>query len=283
MNIVSDFDGVWTDPSAEAGAMADVIAEELRRLAPRANGLLEDLVRRIRVSPERHGWVVDGRISSYADEDPFCANNALCAALYEGEWAASLRPEFADASAFASHCYHAAVERVERQAGPQMLPGARAAVERILKSGARLVILSNSSPAKLLQWFRSAGVDVSENSDAPVRVRGNAGKFRLGGTGEKSFSGRIVQLGREPYRRALLEERPDAVIGDNLSLDLSLPSHLKSTHPDFRSLRLVLARTPYTPEWSRRSFREAGGSAEVRGLAEFASWVEREMTLVKER
>jgi hypothetical protein len=60
------------------------------------------------------------------------------------------------------------------------------------------------------------------------------------------------------------EEAPDAVVGDVLSLDLSLPLHLKRTQVAWKHVRLFWLMHPYTPERMKREVaRLAPGEVEM--------------------
>src|SRR5580765_6473317 len=82
MKLLSDFDGVWTSPDQEGiangaaldAALEDMLGEEdrepVRAWVARARAAL-------RAEPTRWGWSTAGRISAFADEDPFTVHGAL--------------------------------------------------------------------------------------------------------------------------------------------------------------------------------------------------------------
>lgn len=78
--IVSDFDGVWTDPSKEAEKYTEAFLEELSRKVNVNLYELRDLMQAagetIRQSPGIFGWEYKGMIVAPATADPYLFNQA---------------------------------------------------------------------------------------------------------------------------------------------------------------------------------------------------------------
>lgn len=264
MKLLSDFDGVWTYPEEEGvahGAELDAALEglvgeldrgEVRAWVARAR-------RAVRDEPTRWGWSVAGRISAFADEDPFTEHGALLHYLHERRAVDPLATRLAAAieatgrtlDAFGGSCHVAGVQKVEARRGPGITEASAAAGRALLAGGVEVVVVSNSGTEKLARWFHHANVPARvhpERADQALRLRGSARKFVLAPeAGESLAVGDVrVDVERPDYERVLREERPDAVVGDVFSLDLALPLALKRRDPAWRKLRLFWLVHPYT-------------------------------------
>ncbi|MDP7035495.1 MAG: hypothetical protein QF752_13495, partial [Planctomycetota bacterium] len=60
MKLLTDFDGVWTDPSGEAAFIRDIITSEVVRLTDQDESSicsrLDQIREDIRRQPTEHGW-----------------------------------------------------------------------------------------------------------------------------------------------------------------------------------------------------------------------------------
>ena len=286
LKILSDFDGVWTNPGEEAKGVQTLMIAETARLS----GLMLDVVAadfaafgQIAMgAPSEHGWAPDGRITAYVDEDPFCLGNSMAGVLdglasgalplagcglgsVDGamvpravDYAKVIREAgFGDASSFSDHCFLQATTAFQRDHPPALVPGAKGIADRFLAMGADVVIVSNSGEDKILNWLRDADIpaysvhDDSRPLDVPCfRVRGSAAKFALGDGHETiTVSGRNIFVDRPQYRAVLEIENADFVIGDVFSLDLALPHNLREAGESWAPRELVLRRHNYTPDW----------------------------------
>lgn len=285
MRLLTDFDGVWTDPAREAGAIARVVEEELggpAGLAPEeVRARLGRVAAGVRARPERHGWVVGGALSAFADEDPFC----FWAGVYDA-LAASTDPELeplARAMAphggpgrFGAHCYERGVALALREHGPPIHAGARRLAELLLAVFDEVVVASNSRVEKLVLNFAHAGITPGEGAHRRLRLVGDARKFALApepppprGVAEREFAGRRVRLDRGPYHALLRAERPSALVGDVFSLDLALPLALRESDPAF-ACELALLCNDYTPAWTLEAIAGRPGTRVVASLEELA-------------
>ena len=271
MKLLSDFDGVWTYPEAEGVAHGAELEAALlagvgegEREAARA--WIARARQALRAEPSRWGWSVAGRISAFADEDPFTEHGALLHYMEEArarDPLAALLAAAAEASAgsldgLGGRAHVAGVQRVEAGRGPGIMPGAAEAGRAMLARDVEVVVVSNSGTDKLGRWFAHANLPFRvhpERAPRALRLRGSAKKFVLApGAGETIDAGGLrVDVARPHYEAVLREERPDAVVGDVFSLDLSLPLALKRREPEWRSVRLFWLVHPYTPERMRRA------------------------------
>lgn len=261
--ILVDFDGVWTDMRGQAEAVVSGARQRLAKLSRTGPGAVDDALDRartlVRSAPAEHGWRVNGRITAYADEDPYLFHNATMAAgdrlAESGDPALqslreSVRSEgYADLSAFGSAVFTEASHAYLADHGHDLLPGALEALGSLAEIADIVICTNFASEAVATTWLRHG---VRLGTEGRLRLRGGARKQELTADPERSisFGGRSIFVDRSFYRRALIEEAPDAVVGDVFSLDLGLPLLLRRELPRFRNLRCVLARTPFSCAWS---------------------------------
>ena len=285
MKLLTDFDGVWTDPSNEAHFIADIIVDQVTRLTesdrPAIQQRLDTLRQEILAAPTEHGWESAGALSAYADEDPYILNNAVCRDLARNHpdlWCGIVK-EFANHSALSVTCYDAGAARQARHAKPLMRAEAPAMLQRLLSRQWEIVFVSNSSDEKLHDCLG----DLSQQAGGPIRVRGSAQKYRLTSPGtapSRQMAGRPVRIDRDSYYQIIKQEQPDVIIGDVLSLDLALPLAMRSStseHGDdterFAAMEIALMRNSYTPDWALAALGERPGTTVVEGLEPFVDWL----------
>jgi hypothetical protein len=243
MRIVMDFDGVYTDPTEEGDACSRGFRNKIVSLGVDFLGLgseegvdswLGELRARQAAQPFRFGWRSEGRVSAFTFEDPFLRNIGLADYLdhlaQEGDLKAkkvlsglAARERigsFGELSEWSFHQLH-----LKKKADPQ----AKKWVIEAMGRGHEVFIVSNSATDKIEEFLDQAGFP----EDRRPRVRGGARKFGLGKSprlmkiGQWAGQGVEVDTDRPLYERALLELKPDAVIGDVFCLDLALPVRLK--------------------------------------------------------
>lgn len=286
MKILSDFDGVWTDPTHEADAVALGLAEDLAALTgfelERVRHDLAHCRRQALSEPERHGWELDGRVTAYCDEDAFLAvsgiaswlteaRDPLCAPYVEAV-SRSDAPSFMQLA-------DAAFKRLGARPGVgALLPSAVDVLTRLEELGVDLVLVSNSDTEKLVRLFDDVGVSAATDDSARVRVRGAAMKWRLGDAPRRlEFDGRSVDVDRPWYRAIIEEERPDLVVGDVFSLDLALPHHMRAGGEDAAPSTLV-HRPPAAPtRWVADHLSSGRIDAVAPTLPDLARIVEKEL------
>ena len=271
MRLLSDFDGVWTHPRLEASVQASLLDAALIRAVPEAQrdaarAWIAAARRSVLADPQHHGWAPTGRLSCFADEDPFAEHSGLlyrihheaprdplAAAIERGVQAAHGIP----LEEFGGRIHTQAVHLVEDTRGPGILPEAAEAGHRMVDAGIDIVLVSNSGDDKLDRWFGSVGFKHTPHphvAPGALRMRGHARKFQL----DDARSQRLVigaldiEVARPRYEAILREEAPDAVVGDVFSLDIALPLWLKRTEPSWQRVRLFWLTRDYAPERMRR-------------------------------
>jgi hypothetical protein len=306
MKLLSDFDGVWTNPEPEASAVRSLMVSRTSALsglaASQVDADLRELSSYALSRPAEHGWAPGGRISAFADEDPLILGNAAAEVMRRWGKDRSLAPAgarevaercrvyceavfeegFETIDAYADAIFHEGTSNFRAEHGSALLPGAADAAERMLELGLDVVVVSNSGEEKILNWFELAGIparSVHDRQDDGARclhVRGSAGKFVLGeGDDSISIGERRIIIDRPKYVAAIQAEAPDAVIGDVFSLDLALPHALRARGENWAPKTLVLAKNSYTPGWS--GVQRADGAVDhvVDGLGDFCDLLAR--------
>ncbi|MEO5989367.1 MAG: hypothetical protein ABIU54_14985 [Candidatus Eisenbacteria bacterium] len=299
MRLLSDFDGVWTHPREE-GLAQGVLLDELMVLWSPAQDRDETRVwlsaarQAVLAEPSRFGWAPGGRISCFADEDPFAVHSALLHYLQgrrddDAIAARLVRSVLAQGHGsledFGGWCHRVSVRMLQISRGPTILPGAVRAGLDMLGGGIDIVVVSNSGTQKLVDWFAPTAVptvvdDPSRTMPAAtVRLRGNALKFVLDEhVRSPLLAGSIaVETARPHYEqviRAELEHHQGAraVVGDLFSIDLSLPLRLRRTEPAFAGVRLFWIVRDYTPARMQSALAAFAPEVEqVSGLEEVAA------------
>lgn len=284
--ILSDFDGVWTDPGHEADSVRALMVDEIARVTGCERHAIaadfEAFHALAKATPSCFGWAppkfTQGRVTAFVDEDPFCAGNAIASvmgaldsgllAIDDGELvgrakeyagavlAKGFDQGFAHTSDFADHAFLAATAAYRNAVDHALVERAHTIAMAILDASIELVVVSNSSTDKLKAWFDAVDVPCHP-ADEPApcaraaRLCGSAGKFILGATNAHlDIAGRHVYIDRPHYRKVIEAESPDLVIGDVFSLDLALPAAMRAAGEAAAPSTLVLRRHFYSPSWS---------------------------------
>src|SRR5712692_7253219 len=169
MKLLSDFDGVWTYPDAEGAAHGTELDAALLALTgerDRAAVLAWLAAARaaVRAEPTRWGWSIAGRVSAFADEDPFTEHGALLHYLQEQRAQDPIAAQLAGAieksgrtlDAFGGAAHVRGVQAVEARRGPGITVAAAEAGRALLAAGVEVVVVSNSGTDKLERWFAHA-------------------------------------------------------------------------------------------------------------------------------
>jgi hypothetical protein len=278
LHLLSDFDGVWTEPTREMQAVHDTVVEELARLGGFSRVEMEEIyagfAQAIMQHPQDHGWRIEGKMSSFVDEDIFamptavgqhidlspCQRSSLLRRQILAEW-----PQVIE---FLDHCYHSTCDRFRALHKHDLAHGAERVLGWLLERGVSIVFATNAPAGKVIDWFAHQGFEVADarqtsRSDTPLRVYGRAGKQFLGPSGQTlKFSGRTVQVDRPQYREILQQECPDAVIGDVLSLDLSLPLAMRLKGDPAAPRAIGLMHMRHTPDWALQSIGPEPGQVD---------------------
>ena len=252
--------------------MTDFLTSEFGRLGGSGPERARELYARFRgavlAAPQEHGWRIEGRLTSYVDEDVFAVPTSV------GQWvdaepdadAARLKgailSEYPSVTAFLDHCYHATCARFRAEVPHDLAPGAERVLAWLLREGVRVVFASNAPLEKVQGWFACHGLAVADARDtepgsAPLRAYGRAGKQWLGSSSEQlNCSGRAVLCDRPQYRAILERERADWVIGDVLSLDLAAPLAMRRAGHPAAPRALALMHLRHTPRWALNAVRD---------------------------
>ncbi len=266
--ILSDFDGVLTDLKKEALRVTELFESRLLLESgqPQAEvrGWLEQARSLMRSNPSEYGWKIKGRIAAFCNEDAFIRVNALGILLDEQSetlpalLATRRKFEVQGIEGFyglAQACFQQMTKETARgEHNPIELAACRT-IQTILEKGNQVVVVSNSGTDRVLQLLVNAGLPAEShdtNPNAPLRVRGGAGKFLLGDAPSVFSIGEYkIETDRPAYLKILEEEKPNAVVGDVFSLDLALPLSLAENKiSGFEHLKVWLRKRDYTPEWS---------------------------------
>ncbi|MEX1024083.1 MAG: hypothetical protein WD226_03310 [Planctomycetota bacterium] len=267
MKILSDFDGVWTDPRKEADAILTYLIEAAARAArvplDEARADFAGFLELVNATPSRFGWAPDGWITGYVDEDPLLLSSGLGMLLEQigsskGQGDSPRAARYRDGilqhheslASFTDSCFREATTKFLATEPNQLSKSARRLLAGWLEVGAEVVVVSNSGANKLVRWFQEHDIDAREVAGGELRVRGHAEKYRIGSeAGALEFSGRRIYVDRPRYRAALEEEQADVVIGDVFSLDLALPYVLRRDELPGAPKTLILKRHKHTPPW----------------------------------
>lgn len=262
---LSDFDGVWTDPWRELQEVHLTVRRELGRLGgvsdAEMDAAYDGFRRAVLASPQEHGWRIDGRLSSYVDEDYFAVPTSIgqyidLAPCHTSQGLReSVLARYGSVLEFLDHCYHSTCARFREEVEHDLTPGSRRVMRWLLDQGVQVVFATNAPGEKVVQWFGHHGFPVADArevgpGEAPLRVYGRAGKQWIGDAEVvMEFSGRAVHVDRPQYREILEREQADLVLGDVLSLDLALPLSLRAGGSPGAPGAVGVMHLPHTPEW----------------------------------
>ena len=244
MRIVMDFDGIYTDPTDEGEACSQYFSDKILSLGLKEINLetrekveswFGELRARQAAQPFLYGWRSEGRVSAFTFEDPFIRNigladyldhlvgkgDAKCKLLLKHLSKSEKILTFGELSEWSFH---------QLTLKKKIDSGAKNWVEQAMRDGHEVFIVSNSAKEKIEEFLNQNGFDHALRP----KVYGGAKKFGLGKKpnqvvfADNEEDGQLkVDTDRPFYEQALLEIKPDAVIGDVFCLDLSLPIRLK--------------------------------------------------------
>jgi FMN phosphatase YigB (HAD superfamily) len=239
MRIVMDFDGVYTDPTEEGEACSKSFQDKILSFNLKEVGLdtiekvdswMGELRARQATKPYSFGWRSEGRISAFTFEDPFIRNIGLADFLDhlagEGDAKAlailkalKAKDKIDSFGALSEWSFHQL--KLKKRADL----GAKKWVEDAIQKGHEVIIVSNSATEKIEEFLDQNHFSI----EARPKVRGGAKKFGLGKNPKPLMLAKdiMADTDRPIYEQALMDLKPDAVIGDVFSLDLTLPIRLK--------------------------------------------------------
>jgi len=274
LHFLSDFDGVWTEPTREMRAVHDTVVGELARLGGIKVVQMEEhyaaFAHQVMRHPERHGWIIEGQITSYVDEDVFAMPTAVGQLIDQGKFAGTahfreaILREWTHVIDFLDHCYHSTCDRFRALYSHDLAPGAARVLQWLMERGVDITFATNAPAEKVIQWFHHQGFDVADARVTTrklnkLRVYGRAGKQWLGTSGDfMDYGGRRVAVDRPQYRQIIEQEKPDLIVGDVLSLDLSLPLAMRKNGESSAPSSIGLMQLTHTPHWATQG---VGGHA----------------------
>ena len=278
IKLISDFDGVWTNQDIEAEYVRNYIIKRISELTTfpekEIKDLLVDCKRDMDKTPFDYGWKYEGHTACYYQEDPFGDNNAIFDYIEKYSSRASYsnykqklavikdsilkKTKNKTLLDFSNECFVKSTTQFKLEGKLKPVRSAETIVKELNKKGTEIIVASNSKTEKIEHLFRKAGHKVT-NEKSIVRGRlhaiGNAQKFVIDKlfteVPEKLEINKRYQpeLRRKYYFNILLEEKPDYVIGDVFSLDLSLPFYLRLNDNRFKKLKVILLMHKHTPKW----------------------------------
>jgi len=286
MKLISDFDGIWTNQAKEAEYVWNFILNYLSELTSESKNFVSDTLsackKEMNGTPELYGWYNNGAVACYYNEDPFGDNNAIFDYINKTGLSDdtayhkslkhirdSILKKYNSLADFSQDCFFLATTKFKEEGKLSPVSDAAEVVQKINSSGTEIIIVSNSKTKKIEHVFEKAGIKASPEHGSVVRVRGDAMKFVLDNSFNEvpeylnindKFS---VPLRRKSYYEILKEEKPDIVIGDVFSLDLSLPLYLRLNRKEFSNLKVVQRVQTYTPYWVKNFL----GRENLKGIA----------------
>lgn len=266
MKIITDFDGTLTQIEHEYEFEKSFLMPKLHELCDHDEALFNDIWSEVDQEvarfPEKYGWFDHGRITAFSDEDLFMQLASRMMLLDHwietgGHRVSQIAPKL--------QSMHKTMIGLTEDAHQQMnqipIGDANApesetmdVIRKLLDRGDEIIIVSNSPAYRIIHKLAHFGIAVADEAvepDARFRVRGNAMKFALDEDENRvQFGNRTVEMNRAGYKKVILDEKPDVVIGDVFSLDLALPYYLASQGEDLRGLTLCLRVRDYTSPWA---------------------------------
>ena len=292
IKLLSDFDGVWTDQESEAVYVRNYIMKRISDLSSFSVKEVEGIITECKIdmdkSPYYYGWINNGHMACYYQEDPFGDNNAIFDYIDKNESKASYskykqnlavikevilnKTENKSLAEFSNECFIKSTTQYKMEGKLKPVKTAGQVVKELNKKGVEIVVASNSKTEKIEHLFRKAGQTVT-NEKSIVRGRlhaiGDARKFEID-PGFDKLPAKLnaakkfhPPLRRKNYLKILEAEKPDYVIGDVFSLDLALPVYLRLNDKRFPYLKVIQKVQPHTPGW----VKDYLASDELKGIA----------------
>ena len=266
MKCLIDFDGTLTNVQTEYKYIYDHLVRGFAQAGipeQRFAGLYDHACEILAADPARYGWLDNGRITAFSDEDVFM--KIIAGVEIIDKWLASGDPLFDDVrQAFeakgialmqlAEDCYQK-MNREPLDAFNSPDPEVVSALRTMLDRDCEIVIVSNSPADRIIDKLEFAGlkpVAHDDNPSARFRVLGNAKKYALDDTPQiVSFGTRTIDIARSNYARIINDEHPQVIVGDVFSIDLALPIEMARKSPMvYEDLQIYLRTRSYTPQWA---------------------------------
>ena len=268
--VVVDFDGTFTDIETEARPFEPAFIDSVSDLLGRDVSTEWSVARRlIEESPEKFGWVYDGKIVAPATADPYLVCTATVQAVLDR---AGILKSPAHRTEITQALYGLAYTKTQTA----FKHDARKVLASLLEGGVPTFVVTNSKTDAVARKLDGLALPHSER----LGTRGEAKKFwvvapepsdarfdALPETLSVASLPRAIYVRRGKYYEALRriwqesETTPEStlVVGDIFELDLALPAALGA--------KVVLVERPNTLAYERAATLAAGGHI-VRELSE---------------
>jgi FMN phosphatase YigB (HAD superfamily) len=226
--VVLDFDGTFTDAEAEGAGFADAYLQEFSELVGRDVKAEWAKAQALLSNPER-GWEVNGFVVAPANCDPYIRSTCLAYEVCERLGLMKNRELRSDVlSVVYGFCY--------RFTKTVFRPEAKAVLQRLLRSGAHVRVVTNSDTKvvqKKLEQLGFTQLDVTGSAKKFVVKDDAQGDPRFGALVDIAVTGlnRPLKVRRPHYFNVLdrlwhetgVKPAETLVCGDIFELDLALP------------------------------------------------------------
>ena len=269
---VSDFDGVWTNPKKELESVHNTVKSRLLDISGWSKSKLEEIYasfsEKVFDKPKCYGWRIEGRFSSFVDEDYFAVPTSIAqyiddAPCDDAKYLKKLiLKDFDSVLAFVDTCYFSSCESFRDEVSHDLVDGSESVLRWLISNNVQVVFATNAPYEKVRDWLGEYGLEVADarNDDfksSPIRVYGRAGKQHLAPDSTTlTFCDRSVFCDRPEYLSILAQESPDFVLGDVLSLDLSQPIAMRVNCHSSAPFAVGIMDLPHTPDWVLESVGE---------------------------
>ena len=282
INLISDFDGIWTNQNIEADYVWDYIINTLTELtgfdSVRVQKILDECKVEMNKEAHRYGWFNTGNIAAYYKEDPFGDNNAIFDYINKSVDSTTdlkklkevILDKFPSLAEFSQDCFVNSTTKFKEDGKLIPVDTMKKVVDKLNSNGVKIIVVSNSKTEKIKYLFAKADIEVTDEDSSDrggVHAIGDARKYIIDSDYSvlpeylKINSEYKIPLRRSNYHKILQGEKPDYVIGDVFSLDLALPLYLRMNDNSFSNLKVIQRVQPYTPDWvkdflSKDEFKE---------------------------
>jgi FMN phosphatase YigB (HAD superfamily) len=217
-NIIFDYDGTLTDNHSRAKSIKGQFFRKLINDFNAENDYLIKIFnsakREILKDDINYPYIANNEVACYCEDELIFNDVCLKKALRE-----NCREDFIKFEKNNASLFHDAYQKTS----PVFFGGLADFLKKI--SGKNVYVISNSETGQISRELKTAGIE--------LLIKGNAKKYFVkSGSVESedkmSIGKRTINLDRPFYRDALKDFEPEnsLVVGDNFSLDLSLPLSL---------------------------------------------------------
>ena len=264
MQIICDFDGVFTDQTEHVRLYTDLMISEIERITgkdwPEIQQEIDEELHLPHSNPTAHGWKPLGTLSSYWNEsDSFTAT-----AIFENLLNRRYQEVVEQHHPSIYKCLDKFFKQAYAETKPKMDQGIEAMFEKFKEQGVGLTIVTTSAEESTRALLNNNEVPIVGKA---LKFAHNP-EFTTYGTDvsvQHNKTTYIVNVQRDKYHDIIkqAEEKHgsvDLVVGDVFSLDLSLPYAMGK--------EIVLKKNDYTPAWAEKFVERCGRGHVIHGLEE---------------